>query len=105
MSEKREYKSGAQERGYRVLILLAGNEFNGVAPGELAKALDTNPSNITRDLSVLHGAGLAEPLPHDPKRWRLGPKVIQIANAFTAHMGEVTRRAAEIEQRYTRNPH
>lgn len=101
----REYKNSAQERGYRVLILLAGNEFSGVAPGELAKALATNPSNITQDLRVLQAAGLAETIPHDPKRWRLGPKVIQIANAFTAHMAEVTRRAAEIEQRYTRNPH
>lgn len=104
MSEKK-YSSGSQERGYRVLILLAGNEFNGVAPGELAKALVTNPSNITRDLYVLEVAGLAERLPHDQNRWRLGPKLIQIANAFAAHMSDVARRADEIQQRYTRNPH
>ena len=101
----KEYTSGSQERGYKVLILLAGNEFSGLAPGDLAKALATNPSNITRDLRVLQKAGLAEPLPHDHNRWRLGPKIIQIANAFKGHMEDVTRRADEINQRYTRNPH
>ena len=103
MSE-RKYKNEAQERGYKVLMLLAGNEFNGVAPGELAKSLATNPGNITRDLRVLQESGLAETLPHDPSRWRLGPNLVQIANAFRAHLTEVQRRAAEVEQRYTRNP-
>lgn len=103
MSAEREYTSGSQERGYRVLILLAGNEFNGLAPGELAKSLTTNPSNITRDLRVLRAVGLAEEIP-GTGRWRLGPKIIQISNSFSAHMADVARRAAEINQRYTREP-
>ncbi|HSH71565.1 MAG TPA: hypothetical protein VK974_00785 [Methylophilaceae bacterium] len=104
MSEGKVYTSGSQERGYHVLLLLAGNEFTGVLPGEIAKALNTSPSNITRDLRVLQNVGLAEPLPHDEKRWRLGPKLVQISNAFTNHLSEVNRRMGEIQQRYTRIP-
>lgn len=103
MSEK-QYTSGSQERGYRVLILLAGNEFNGLAPGEIAKTLATNPSNITRDLSVLQAVGLAEQI-QETGRWRLGPKVVQIAVAFQRHLASAQARVSEIEQRYTRDPH
>ena len=99
-----KYTNEAQTRGYKVLMLLAGNEFNGVAPGELAKSLATNPGNITRDLRVLQEIGLAEPLPHDSSRWRLGPRLVQIANAFKQHLTDVQHRADEVAQRYTRNP-
>ncbi|ARO88152.1 hypothetical protein EBAPG3_010400 [Nitrosospira lacus] len=101
----RQYKNDAQTRGYKVMMLLAGNEFSGVAPGELAKALRTSPGNITRDLSVLQQLGLAEQLPHDTTRWRLGPKLIQIGLSFSRHLDEVRRRAGEIEQRYSREAH
>lgn len=103
MSEAK-YNNQGQERGYKVLLLLAGHEFSGVSPSELSKALDTLPANITRDLHILQKAGLAEPLPYDTRKWRLGPKIVQIANAFKAHLSEVQRRADEIEQRYTRAP-
>lgn len=102
MSEKR-YTSGSQERGYQVLLLLAGNEFMGLAPGEIARALQTGPSNITRDLRVLRAVGLAEEIA-ETGRWRLGPKLVQIALAFKDHMAKVQHRVDEIEQRYSRTP-
>jgi len=100
----REYNNKTQERGYQVLLLLAGHELEGVTPGDLAKAVKTLPSNITNDLRVLQKAGLAEPLPHDPNKWRLGPRLVQIANAHKAHMEEFSRRFAEVSQRYSRLP-
>ena len=48
-----DYINAAQQRLLKVIVLLAGNEFNGLAPSDLAKALNTNPSNITRDLANL----------------------------------------------------
>lgn len=95
--------TGSQERGYRVLLALAGNEFLGVAPGEIAKALTTSPSNITRDLRTLQAVGLAEQIP-ETGRWRLGPKVVQVALAFQASLARNTARLDEINQRYTRMP-
>lgn len=98
-----DYINAAQQRLLKVVVLLAGNEFNGLAPSDLAKALSTNPSNITRDLANLKEAGLAEPLP-DTGRWRLGPKLVQIALAFSDHMARSTSRMNELQQRYTRQP-
>lgn len=98
-----KYRNEAQQRLCRVIVLLAGNEFDGLEPGAIAKALDTNPSNVTRDLANLKEAGLAEPVA-DTGRWRLGPKVIQIALAFTRHLDRARSRLEEIGQRYTRQP-
>lgn len=100
---KESYRNDAQQRLLKVILLLAGNEFSGLAPSDLAKALDTNPSNITRDLANLKEAGLAEQLA-DTGRWRLGPKLVQIALAFSEHMTRSTARVNEIQQRYTRQP-
>lgn len=103
MTDPREYRNEAQERGYKVLLTLAGNEFLGLAPGELAKALQVSPSLITKDLRVLQSSGLAEPI-LDTGRWRLGPKLVQVALAFTDHLERSQRKLDEINQRYTRQP-
>jgi DNA-binding IclR family transcriptional regulator len=99
---ERQYTNESQERGYKVLKLLAGNEFSGLAPGEIAKALNISPGNVTRDLRVLQKVGLAEQLPHDENKWRLGPAMIQMANAHKQHLATVHHRIAEVEQRYSR---
>ena len=101
MSER--YRNEAQQRLHKTTVLLAGNEFSGLAPCELAKALGTNPSNVTRDLANLKEAGLAETLP-DTGRWRLGPKLVQIALAFSDHISRSSARMNELQQRYTRQP-
>lgn len=97
------YINAAQQRLLKMVVQLAGNEFSGLAPSDLAKALNTNPSNVTRDLANLKEAGLAEQLP-DTGRWRLGPKLVQIALAFSDHMSRATNRIDEMQQRYTRKP-
>ncbi|HJW23773.1 MAG TPA: IclR family transcriptional regulator [Rhodocyclaceae bacterium] len=102
MSTQR-YRNEAQQRILKVMLLLAGNEFNGLAPSDLAKAVDTNPSNITRDLANLQEAGLAEPLA-DTGRWRLGPKVVHIAVAFSRQLDRARIRLDEVTNRYTREP-
>ena len=104
MSEDRAtYNNDSQMRGYKVLMALAGNEFTGLLPSEIAKRVDTAPSAITRDLSVLQQAGMAEQI-QETGRWRLGPKVVQIALAFSAHLERSQIRINENNQRYTRQP-
>lgn len=98
-----DYINAAQQRILKIVMLLAGNEFNGLAPSDLAKALSTNPSNVTRDLANLREAGLAEMLP-ETGRWRLGPKLIQVAVAFTDNVARSADRMRELQQRYTRQP-
>lgn len=102
MSE-REYSNASQTRGYRVLLTLAGHEVTGLSPMEIAKAVGANPSAITRDLRVLQDEGLAEPI-LETGRWRLGPKLVQVALAFSDHLARAQRKVDEIQQRYTRQP-
>ena len=97
------YINGAQQRLLKAIVVLAGNEFSGLAPSDLAKALSTSPSNITRDLANLKEAGLAEQLPENG-RWRLGPKLVQIALAFSDHLSRSQGRMADLQNRYTRQP-
>ncbi|MFO1404673.1 MAG: IclR family transcriptional regulator [Azonexus sp.] len=94
------YLNEAQQRVLKLVVLMAGHEFDGVAPSALAKALDTNPSNITRDLANLAKAGFAERI-GDSDRWRLGPKVVQIAVSALAGMESISSRVSEYKQRYT----
>lgn len=101
MSER--YRNEAQQRLCRVILLLAGREMDGATPGALAKALDTNPSNMTRDLANLAEAGFAERI-GESDQWRLTPKVVQIAVAFFNHMDSAQSRIDEVRQRYTRHP-
>jgi len=96
------YTNAAQQRILAVLLALAGNEFAGVLPSELAQALDTTAANMTRDLDNLRTAGLAERL--ETGRWRLGPKLIQVALAFSTHVARMSDRLNELQQRYTRLP-
>lgn len=98
-----DYTNAAQQRVLKIVQLLAGNEFSGLVPMDLAKALDTNPSNVTRDLANLQAAGLAEQIP-ETGRWRLGPKLIQIALAFSEHVIRSADRLNELKQRYSRLP-
>lgn len=98
-----DYTSSCQQRVLKVLLALAGHEFEGMAPKDLGQAVGTSLQNITRDLDNLRTAGLAEPLENG--RWRLGPKLVQVAVAFQMHLARAQDRLAEVQQRYTRNPH
>ena len=95
------YINAAQQRLLSLLFRLAGHEIDGLAPGELAKALRTTPSNITRDLANLAEAGVAEKLGND--RWRLTPRVVQLSLAASKTFASAQDRLHEIQQRYTRD--
>jgi DNA-binding IclR family transcriptional regulator len=102
MSDER-YVNEGQQRVLRVLLALSGHEVDGVAPGELAKGLSISPSLITRDLSNLQLAGLAEEMT-GTGRWRFTPKLVQIGVAMQLAVEEAERKLAETRQRYTRVP-
>lgn len=95
-----DYINAAQQRILKTVLLMAGKEFDGVQPSALAKALGTNPSNVTRDLANLQEAGFAERI-GDSDRWRLGPKVVQVAVNFHHNFELNLARVNEMKQRYT----
>lgn len=98
-------KANGQRRFCRLVRLLAGKECEGLRPGEIATALNTHPSNITRDLQVLRDEGLVELVPGLEDRWRLGPTLVQIANAHVAGIARHQARLDEVRNRYSRVPH
>jgi DNA-binding IclR family transcriptional regulator len=96
------YTSDSQQRILKVLLVLAGNEFNGITPVQIRKTLELSAATITRDLANLETAGLAERIPGQTEKWRLGPKMIQIAIAFQREWNANQKRMEEFEQRYIR---
>jgi DNA-binding IclR family transcriptional regulator len=105
------YHCESQQRGLAVMLALAGHEFDGVSLTEIATALaqrsgkpaSSYKNNVFRDLQNLKAAGLAEQLP-DSERWRLGPKMPQIAQAYTRNLARISGRFEELQQRYSREP-
>lgn len=94
----------AQRRILQVVLTLAGNELMGLAPSEIQRALEIiSGSTVTRDLAVLKDLGIAEQI-QETGRWRLGPRLVQVAIAHLNHMDRSQKRVDEIRQRYSREP-
>lgn len=91
-------------RACRYLRALAGHEFGGLRPKQIAEAVGASPSTVSRDLRVLLDEGIVEHVPGMEDRWRLGPKVVQIALAHTQGVERVSSRLDEVKQRYSREP-
>lgn len=99
----------AQQRILAVLMALAGRETDGISMTEIATALEmragkspkSQRNNVHRDLQNLRHAGLAEQLP-DSDRWRLAPRVVQIASAYQRYIDRAAQRLDEVRQRYGR---
>lgn len=104
------YLCDAQQRILTVMLALAGRETDGVSMTEIATALASRAgkttasqrNNVHRDLNNLRHAGLAEQLP-DSDRWRLAPRVVQIAHAYNRHLDRAAQRLDEVRNRYTRD--
>lgn len=90
------------QRSLRVVEALAGNEFGGMAVVELQQATGLRSDQVTRTLKNLMHAGWAEKMPSG--RYRLGPKPVQVALAFSSALGRAETELSGIRNRYTRQP-
>ncbi|GJM12771.1 MAG: hypothetical protein DHS20C12_11740 [Pseudohongiella sp.] len=88
----------------KLITVLAGNEVLGLRNSEIAAAMNESRSKVTRDLQQLIEAGLAEEVPGMSDRWRLGPKIVQIALAHNSGMAALQEQINQVQQRYTRFP-
>lgn len=94
-----KYVSEAQQRLLRLAQTLAGNELEGLAPGDVAKLNACSPSQVTRDLANLKHFGWAEQI-QATGRWRLGPDIVRIATRHMAALDRAERRLTEIKSRF-----
>jgi DNA-binding IclR family transcriptional regulator len=97
-----KYINAAQQRVLQMVLRLAGHEIEGIAPSELAAALRTSASNVTRDLANLKEAGLAAPL--DSGRWALTPRIVQISLAASKAFADAQDRIDQAKQRFSTLP-
>lgn len=93
----------AGQKTLRVVLALAGNEFEGLAVKQICEATGLSPSMAGNYLETLRVEGLAEKI-EETQRWRLGPKLVQVAIAFSAHINKKKQQLDDIENRYTRHP-
>jgi DNA-binding IclR family transcriptional regulator len=93
----------AQRRIVETILCLAGNELMGLSTVEVQRALNLkHASVVTRDLQVLLDMGIAEKI-QETGRWRLGPRMVQIARDFEVALAKATGKVRELENRYTRS--
>lgn len=88
----------------RLLMALSGREVDGASNAALAKALGCTESACLRTLQTLADEGLVEQIAAS-KRWRLGPRLVQVAVDFAAGLDRAQHKLDETRQRYTRLPH
>jgi DNA-binding IclR family transcriptional regulator len=93
----KRYLSEQVQRTLRVITIMAGNEVNGISPGEIAKIAETSSANVTRILANLQHFGFAEPLPADHSRFRLAAPLVQLSNTvsmnFRQHQQQIQQEA------------
>ncbi|MEG2663539.1 MAG: helix-turn-helix domain-containing protein [Hafnia sp.] len=89
--------SSSIKRAMRVMKALKGHSLSGISNGELAKALNESPANITRTLNTLVDEGMAQKL--DSGRYAPGMQLLQIAQSFSNEMANTQTRIAEMSQR------
>lgn len=91
-------------RSKAVIEALAGNNFGGLRNQQVAEAVRQSASTTLRDLQALEIIGWSERVPGKDERWRLSPRLIQLA---IAHQSEVAREEQQLDDfrnRYSRIP-
>lgn len=91
-------------RAVGLIFALQGQSFDGLRLAQLCTALGTTTSSTLRDLQALEALGITERIPGRDERWRLSPRLVQIAIAHQNELARLNARVSEFEQRYTRTP-
>jgi DNA-binding IclR family transcriptional regulator len=91
-------------RSWALIDALSGHAFEGLRLMQLATATGASASTTLRDLQALESLGRAERVPGKDDRWRLSPRVVQIAIAHQHELSRLNQRVDEFAQRYSRIP-
>ncbi|AAS47852.1 MULTISPECIES: helix-turn-helix domain-containing protein [Burkholderia cepacia complex] len=88
------------EKVLEVLNVLLGHFAHGLTPGELTKATNLSPSNITRYVATLEAMGFAERIP-ETGRIRPSVKLGRHAVAILRSLDAARERLDSIQTRLT----
>lgn len=96
-----KYTNEAQQRLLAVVMLLGEDVITGLAPTQIAKALNVPASYVTRDLDNLRTAGWAVQN-EETGRWLLGTKAGALGVKVMTSIDRAERKVAEARNRFTR---
>lgn len=96
-----KYTNEAQQRLLAVVMLLGEDVITGLAPAQIAKALNVPASYVTRDLDNLRTAGWAVQN-EETGRWLLGTKAGALGVKVMTSIDRAERKVAEARNRFTR---
>lgn len=102
MSKTADYTNDAQQRLLKVVMLLGEDVITGLAPAQIAKALNVPAPYVTRDLDNLRTAGWAIQQ-EETGRWLLGSKAGALGVKVMSSIDRAERKVAEARNRFTRN--
>lgn len=102
MSADDKKPNATLQRMLKVVLLLGEDVITGVAPGQIAKALNVPPPFITRDLYNLQVAGWAVKN-EETGRWLLGAKAGALGVKVMHSIDRAERKVSEARNRFTRN--
>lgn len=91
-------------RAWRLLWVLQGQTAQGLRLAQIAKTLDCSATVALRLLEAAAHEGVVERIPDQIERWRLTPKLAQIAYAHDHELQRLKGRLDELNNRYTRTP-
>lgn len=86
------------EKVLEVLNVLMGHFAHGLTPGELARATELSPSNITRYVATLEEKGFAERIP-ETGRIRPSVRFAQHAMSILRSVDQASQRLDEMKNR------
>lgn len=96
-----DYTNSSQQRILRLVLAMFGDVVNGYTPGQLCQLTGHRPDAMTRDLTNLITAGLAER--DEDGRYRLTARLPQQAVKVYAAIGRAETRLAEARAAIHRN--
>ena len=97
-----DYTNSSQQRVLRLVLAMFGDVVHGYTPGQLCDATGARADQMTRDLSNLVAAGLAD-RDDDDGRYRLTARLPQQAVKVYTAIGRAETRLAEAKAAIHRN--
>ncbi|MBN8637943.1 MAG: hypothetical protein J0M07_21670 [Anaerolineae bacterium] len=91
-------------RSWAVIEALAGHSAEGLRLAQGADAVRQSAPTTLRDLQALESLGRAERIPGKDERWRLSPRIVQLAIAHHNEVAREEQRLSDFKNRYSRQP-
>jgi DNA-binding IclR family transcriptional regulator len=101
MATQQQYLSDSQQRVIKTILALFSDVVQGVAPSVLAKHVECDPAQMTRTLSNLQYAGIAE-RDETTGLWRLTPRLPQQAIKVWTAIDRAEARLQQAKNRFNR---